>query len=490
MSAPPHLCPDKSQAHNARLCSTEARKFVLMAAILASAMGFIDGSVVSVAMPAIRADLDASLTQVLWISNAYLLTLSALLLVGGALADRFGVSRVFTLSIAGFVITSIACSIAPTADSLIVARALQGVTAAVMVPGSLAIIAQAYPADARGRAIGTWAAASALTTAVGPVLGGALLDVAGASAWRMIFALNLPLGAIAVWLLLTRTTPVGGESSTRLDVPGAVLATLGLGLLAYGLSGAEHGSAIDRAMLVWSGAGLGVFAGFLLVEARSPHPMMPLRLFWSRAFSAANLITFALYFALSAVLFYLPMTVISGWGLSAFEASLAFVPMTVFIAILSPLSGKWAEAHGAHKFIGTGAAIVAVAFAGLGLSAPSQAFWAATVPLCALMGFGLALAVAPLSSVVMASVPEDATGAASGINNAVSRVAGLCAVASMGTLAAATYAACGGTASFGAAADGAHHLSALNAGFTAVSLASAVLAALAAAWAVFRLRTP
>lgn len=490
MATTPQPAVATKQSYDARLCPAEARKFVLVAAILASAMGFIDGSVVSVAMPAMRADLEATLSQAQWISNAYMLTLSALLLVGGALADRFGISRVFTLSIVAFTLTSLACAAAPTAETLIIARAFQGIAAAVMVPGSLAIIAKAYPSEERGRAIGTWAAASALTTAIGPVLGGALLDLAGSSAWRLIFALNLPLGAIAVWLLVRKTNPVAGEAGTRLDLAGGALATLGLGLLAYGLTGAEHGGTLDVRLLAWGGTGLLVFVAFLWVEARSAHPMMPLSLFASRAFSSANIVTFALYFALSAVLFYLPMTVIAGWGYSAFETSLAFVPMTLFIAVLSPLSGKWAEQYGAAYFIGGGAALVAVAFAGLGLTAPYQAFWTLTVPFCALMGLGLALAVAPLSSVVMGSVPESATGAASAINNAVSRVAGLFAVAAMGSLAASVYASAGGNVSFGAAADGEAHLAALNSGFAAVAWFSAALAGLSAIVAVRGLKSP
>ncbi|MEM8580578.1 MAG: MFS transporter [Pseudomonadota bacterium] len=489
MRAPPHLRPESTQTHDARLCETEARKFVLVAAILASAMGFIDGSVVSVAMPAIRADLTATLSQAQWVSNAYMLTLSALLLVGGALADRFGVSRVFSLSIAAFTLTSLACAVAPTVDTLIAARALQGMAAAVMVPGSLAIIAQAYPSAERGQAIGTWAAASALTTAIGPVLGGALLDLAGDGAWRLIFAVNLPLGAVAVWMLVRKTNRLPGTSNTRLDLPGGLLATLGLGLLAYGLTGAEHGETLDARLLIWGGGGMAVIALFLLVEWKSPHPMMPLTLFQSRAFSSANLVTFALYFALSAVLFYLPMTVIAGWGLGAFEASLAFVPMTLLIALLSPRSGKWAEEKGAAPLIGGGAALVALAFSGLGATAHLQSFWVLTVPLCALMGLGMALAVAPLSSVVMASVPDSATGSASAINNAVSRVAGLVAVAAMGSLAASVYVASGGQDSFGALSDAPQHQTALNLGFAAVAATAAGLAGLSAVVAVFGLRS-
>ncbi|MDJ0857688.1 MAG: MFS transporter [Dinoroseobacter sp.] len=489
MRAPPQPCPDSRQIHDARLCEAEARKFVLAAAILASAMGFIDGSVVSVAMPAIRANLGATLSQAQWVSNAYMLTLSALLLVGGALADRFGVSRVFSLAIVAFTLTSLACSVAPTVNTLIAARALQGMAAAVMVPGSLAIIAQAYPKAERGQAIGTWAAASALTTAIGPVIGGGLLDLAGDSAWRIIFALNLPLGAAAVWMLLRKTNRLPGTPGTPLDLPGGILATLGLGLLAYGLTGAKHEGAFDSRLVIWGGSGLAVLGLFLFVEAKSTHPMMPLALFRSRAFSSANLVTFALYFALSAVLFYLPMTVIAGWGLGAFEASLAFVPMTMLIALLSPMSGKWAEQIGAAPFIGGGAALVALAFAGLGATAHLHLFWTLTVPFCALMGLGMALAVAPLSSVVMGSVPDNATGSASAINNAVSRVAGLVAVAAMGSLASAVYSARGGPVSFGAVSDAPGHLGALDAGFTAVATGSAALAGASALVAALGLRS-
>ncbi|TIP45387.1 MAG: MFS transporter, partial [Mesorhizobium sp.] len=291
---------------NGTFCPQMQRKFVLVAAILASALGFIDGSILAIAMPALRADLGASLAEAQWISNAYALTLSALILAGGAAGDRFGLRRAFVTGIALFIAASLACAVAPDPAILIAFRAIQGIGAAIMVPGSLAIIAKAYPKKERGRAIGIWAAASALTTALGPVLGGFVLTTFGNGVWRAIFAINLPLGLISIYLLLAKVPADKPTEKRSLDLGGAALATLAFGLLAYGLTAmnAEGTGLMSGPAIV---AGVVLLFVFIFYEFRRRDPMIDLGLFRIHAFAGANLATFFLYFALSANLFYLPM---------------------------------------------------------------------------------------------------------------------------------------------------------------------------------------
>ena len=470
-------------AYRASFCAPEARPYILSAAILASALAMIDGTFVSIAMPAMRASLDASLSQAQWISNAYMLTLSALILVGGAAGDRFGVARVFATGIVIFIIASLACAVAPTADTLIAARAAKGVGAAIMVPGSLALIARAYPKEERGGAIGIWAAASALTTALGPVLGGALLTLGGPEIWRVLFAINLPLGLVALWLLLARVAADPPRPDQGLDLTGAALATVALGGLAWGLTALGNGGALPFLI-----GGLAALALFVAWEARAPHPMLPLDLFGNRAFTAANLATFTLYFGLSAILFFQPMLLIAGWGLPELTATVAFVPLSAFIFLFSARAGRIADRIGAGPMIAAGSAIVALAFVALAITSPAERFWALTLPAMALFGAGMSLVVAPLSSAVMGAVEDHETGAASGVNNAVSRIAGLVAVAAMGSVAAAVYAAAGGQASYGMVSDLPGHGAAMNAAFSALAWITAALAALSAAIALFGIR--
>jgi len=432
---------------NGTFCPQTQRKFVLVAAILASALGFIDGSILAIAMPALRVDLGASLAEAQWISNAYALTLSALILAGGAAGDRFGLRRAFVTGIALFVAASLACAAAPDAAVLIAFRAIQGIGAAIMVPGSLAIIAKAYPKKERGRAIGIWAAASALTTALGPVLGGFVLSTFGNGVWRAIFAINLPLGLISIYLLLAKVPADKPTEKRNLDLGGAVLATFAFGLLAYGLTAmsAEGAGLMAGPAIV---AGVVLLFVFIFYELRQRDPMIDLGLFRIRAFAGANLATFFLYFALSANLFYLPMLLIAGWRLSEAEVGFIFLPLSASIALLSGPIGQWSDKIGPRFPIASGSMVVAMAFAGLALLTHLgiHDFWTGTFPLMALMGLGMAQVVSPLSTAVMTSVEDKDTGAASGINNAVSRVGGLIAVAAMGSLAAWVYARTAGGA--------------------------------------------
>lgn len=466
-------------------CAADRRPLLLTAAILASAMGFIDGTVVAIAIPAIRDSLLATLAEAQWVHNAYMLTLSALILVGGAFGDRFGLARVFGAGIVLFVAASLLCAMATGPAFLIAARALQGIGAAIMVPGSLAVIARAYPRGERGRAIGIWAAASALTTALGPVVGGMVLTFGGESMWRWIFAVNLPMGIISVALLARAVKRDPARAGTPVDWLGALLATLAFLGIAWGLTQTE---AHPRAGAIWLVAGAVVLGLFLLSQARGRHPMMPLGMFRNRDFSAANLVTFTLYSALSMVFFYLPMTLVAGWGESEIVTSIAFAPMTVFIALLSPRMGRLAESTGPAPLLAGGALIVAAGYEVMAFTAPAELFWWGVMPAMCLVGLGMSLVVAPLSTAVMGAVEEEESGLASGINNAATRLAGLIAVAATGGLAAGAYARAGGVASFGESSATAGHALAMSAGLAAICHLAAALSLISAAIAWMALR--
>jgi EmrB/QacA subfamily drug resistance transporter len=434
-----------SQPARQTFCPAESRRFVLVAAILASSMGFIDGSVVSLAMPAIRADLGASLADAQWISNGYMLFLSALVLLGGAAGDVFGVRNIFAAGIAMFMAMSLACALATDAETLIVMRAAQGIGAALMVPGSLAIIAKAYPPETRGLAIGKWAAYSSLTTAMGPFIGGMVLSFGEVWMWRLIFAINVPIGLVALAMLYFRVPRDRPSERRKLDVRGAALATAGLGLIAWGFT--SLGLPPDtRAVppFIWLAAGVVLFVVFLRWERVAPAPMVKLGLFRSRAFSGANLFTLILFFAFSAILFFLPMTLVSAWGKPEWEASLALLPLSLAIAGLSGMAGRLADRIGPRLLLTGGAISVAVAYAGLAATLPLMRLWEVTVPILLLKAAGMAMVVSPLSAAVMLATPDTDTGLASGVNNAVARAAGLIAVAALGAVASVVFGAVAG----------------------------------------------
>lgn len=478
------------------IADPHSRRFVLVAAIVASSMGFIDGSVISIAIPSIRADLGATLADAQWVSNAYLLFLSALTLLGGAAGDRFGLRRTFGLGIALFTLASIACAVAPAPGLLIVARAIQGIGAAFMVPGSLAIIAKAYPKESRGQAIGIWAAASSITSVAGPIIGGLVLTGLGDWSWRLVFAINLPLGLLALALLWFKVAPDRVEAGRTLDVFGAALATVALMFIAYGFTGDGSNSTPPLShTLFWCGLGLVLAIGFVVWEARAKSPMLPLRLFANRGFSGANGLTFALYFALGGTMFFLPMTMIGGWGQSPSTVSLTLLPLGIILTALSSFSGKWADRYGPGPLIALGSLIVALAFVALGVTAPLHSPWTAVLPSVALLGLGMGLVVSPLSTAVMTSVEDGDTGVASGVNNAVARVAGLVAVALLGTVVAGVFEQQLGSAAelpifFGVTTEGlsadeqALRLGATDAAFATVAYVTAALSLVSAliAW--------
>jgi EmrB/QacA subfamily drug resistance transporter len=418
-------------------CTASAKPWVLAATILGSSLAFIDGSVVNVALPAIQADLAASVETTQWVVNAYLLMLGALILVGGAAGDRFGRRRVFTIGIVVFTAASVACGLAASAALLVAARIVQGIGGAMLVPGSLAIVSATFPEEERGRAIGTWAGFSALTTALGPVLGGALVDT---WSWRAIFFINLPI-ALATLAVAGRHVPESRASTTdaAVDWLGGALATLGLGGLAYGLSAASATRWSDPAVIVPVLAGITVLAAFLWHEARTPAPMMPLALFRSRRFSGANAMTLLLYCGLTGVLFFLPFDLIRLQGYSAAQAGAAFLPFSLITGILSRWAGRMVDHVGARLPLVIGPLVVGVGFALLSLPGIGGSYWTTFFPATVVLGFGMAASVTPLTATVMGSVDQRQAGAASGINNAVARIAGLLAVALFGAIAVAVF---------------------------------------------------
>ena len=489
----PHYPPQSTgAADETHQCPQSARRWVLVVAVLASALGFIDSSVVSIAIPAIRASLGASLEAAQWVQNSYLLTLSALILVGGAAGDRFGVRRTFLWGIVAFAATSVLCAIAWSPATLIIARGLQGAAAAFMVPLSLALIAKNYPAETRGRAIGIWAAASGVTTAIGPLVGGWLLTAGGEDAWRWLFWVNPPVAAVAVVMLL-RVPADAARETDGLDWLGAVLAVAALGLVAYGLTalgegGGTMGASIGIAALV---AGAAASLAFVWWEGRAANPMVDLSLFANRAFAGANLLTLLIYFALGGVLFFLPMALVSGWGVSEAMVGTVFLPFTAVMAVVSGFAGDYAGRHGPRAPITLGALVVAIAFAWLAWRANVHSLGWTVYPAMTVLGLGMGMAVSPLSTAIMGAVDDQHSGEASGINNAVSRMAGLFAVAALGVLVAAVFGAAGdglpASASFGdpeaAALDG--YAVASDAAFAALCWACSALCVAGAlvAWA-------
>ena len=411
--------------------SAARKRLVLAATVLGSSLAFVDGSVVGVALPAMQRDLGMGAAGAQWIVNAYLLMLGALVLIGGSAADRFGRRRVFVLGVLVFTAASVGCALAPGEAALIAARALQGVGAALLTPASLALLGSSFPETERARAFGAWAGFGALTSALGPVLGGWLTDTVG---WRAIFWINVPLAAVALLLALRYVPESRDDRAGRLDWRGALLAASGLGALTWGLTAGPDRGFADPVVLASLAAGGLLLAGFLLAEARGAEPMMPLSLYRSRAFSGANLLTLLLYFALGGVLFFLPYQLIRVHGWSAAEAGAALVPFALVMGLFSGLAGRLADRTGPRLPLTLGPVLAGAGLFALSLPPPGAAYATGVLPAMLLMATGMTLAVGPLTATVMGAVDARHAGLASGVNNAVARVAGLLAVAGLGVV--------------------------------------------------------
>lgn len=432
------LCPDGRAAAAPPCtapCPERARPFVLAATILASAMAFIDGSIVTIALPTLQAGLGASFAALQWVVNAYALLLGGLILVGGAAGDRLGRRRLFVIGIALFAAASLGCALAPTVELLIVARGIQGIGAALLVPQSLAIIAAAFPRDVRGRAIGIWASASAITTALGPPLGGFLIDWVG---WRAVFWINLPLSVLAIWLAL-EFVPESRADTDRgpLDWSGGALSVLAFGALTGGLTLLTERTAGLVVPVLLLGIGI-VGLGLLIRNERTAaNPLMPPSLFASRDFTGANLMTLLLYGALSAALFLLPFDLMERRGYTSTEVGLTLLPFGLVIGALSRVTGAWADRAGARPPLVVGSVLVGAAASGLALTV--EPFWIGVLVPILVMALGMAFVAAPLTTAVMNAAPDKQAGAASGVNNAASRLAGLFGVVIVGAAASVVF---------------------------------------------------
>jgi len=403
-----------------------AGRWVLAATVLGSSLAMIDGTIVNVALPTVGRDLELGFTGLQWTVNAYALTLAALLLLGGSLGDRFGRRRVFVVGVAWFALASLLCGVAPNGAFLIAARALQGIGGALLTPGSLAIIETAFVPEDRSAAVGAWSGLGGMAAAIGPVLGGYLVQ---AVSWRLAFLINPPLAALVVWLAVRHVPESRShETEQRLDVPGAVLVAVGLGLIVFALTQGprDRWTPSEIGSLL---AGAAALAAFVAVELRSPKPMLPLSLFRAQQFTVTNLVTFVVYGALGASFFLLPIQLQRVVGFSPVAAGAALTPITVVMLLLSARAGRLAQRIGPRLPMALGPIVAGAGFALFARIGPGSTYAADVLPGALVMALGLTLTVAPLTATALASAGEENAGIASAVNNEVARTASLLAVA-------------------------------------------------------------
>jgi len=408
---------------------------VLFATIVGSSMVFIDGTIVSLALPRMQSMFGATAAQAQWVVESYALALGALMLLGGSLADRYGRKRVFVIGVIVFAVSSLLCALAPSMNLVIAARALQGIGGMLLAPASLALIGSHFSGEDRAKAVGTWSGMTAITTTIGPVAGGILIDH---FTWRSVFLINVPLAAlvlIASYFLQDERSKEKG----RLDFGGALLVTLGFGGIVYALIAAQTQGWRAWDVWFWLVLGIASLVAFYVLEHRIDNPLVPPAIFKSRPFVALNAATFLLYGALGGFFFFFPFLLVQVYGYSVTAASFAFLPFILIIAFLSRTAGALSVRYGARAMIVAGTTFAALGFAALGLLQHNPNYWSAFFPGALLMGFGMSITVTPLTNGVIETATPEHVGMASGFNNAVSRVAGMLAIAALGSILVATF---------------------------------------------------
>jgi EmrB/QacA subfamily drug resistance transporter len=452
---------------------TPAGRWILLATVLGSGMAALDATVVNVALPAIGKDLGAAVSGLQWVLTGYLITLAALILLGGSLGDIFGRRRIFQIGVIWFAVASVVCGIAPNLPLLIVARGFQGVGGALLTPGSLAIIESSFAPDDRGRAIGAWSGMGGIATAIGPFAGGWLVS---SVSWRLIFFLNIPLAAAVMWASRKVPESVDPMAEHEVDVLGAVLVVIGLAGVTYALIQGPSGTS-TAVVATTAIIGVAALVGFVMVERSSHHPMLPLDIFSSRTFVAANLVTVAVYGALGGTFFLLAVDLQQVLGYSPLAAGAALIPITVIMLLLSARAGHLAQQIGPRLPMTVGPLVVGAALLLMRRIGAGGSYWADVFPEIVIFGLGLSLTVAPLTATVLAAVDERHAGVASGVNNAVARAASLMTVAILPSLAGIT-------------GDSYRHPAAFSNGFHRACVITAILCGMGAVVAWFGISTP